>query len=146
MFFREYQPPLCLKPYVRYYWTLQLNPIPALHSGQRFLTESFELTFNLAAPIEIVNCDGQIKSISATGITGPMSRPMRLRSTGRVNLFGVCFRPGGGYPSFSTRHTSWSTNIPMWMTSGEPGDATLSNIFRMTAQQPDHASKPSMSI
>lgn len=100
MLFREYQPPSCLKPYVRYYWTLQLNPLPASHSGQRLLTESFELTFNLAAPIEIINCDGQIKNISATGIIGPMSRPMRMISTGPVNLFGVCFRPGGGYPFF----------------------------------------------
>lgn len=100
MLFREFQPPSCLKPYVRYYWILQLNPFPALHSGTRLLTESFELTFNLAAPVEIVNCEGRIKSITATGITGPMSRPMRLRSNGPVDLFGVCFRPGGGYPFF----------------------------------------------
>jgi AraC-like DNA-binding protein len=100
MFFREHQPPLGLKPYVRYYWTLKLDGLPASQPSQRLLTESFEFIFNLAAPIEIINCNGRIKRIAATGITGPMSRPMRMRSTGPISLFGVCFRPGGGYPFF----------------------------------------------
>jgi AraC-like DNA-binding protein len=100
MFFREHQPPVCLKPYVRYYWTLKLDPLPASPSGQRLLTESFEFIFNLAAPIEIINCDDEKRRISATGITGPMSRPMRMRSAGPIHMFGICFQPGGGYPFF----------------------------------------------
>ena len=100
MLYREHQPSSCLKPYLRCYWTLQFNSPPDLGCGQRLLTESFEFIFNLAAPIEIINCDGQIKCISASGITGPMSRPMRMRPTGPVNLFGICFKPGGGYPFF----------------------------------------------
>ena len=100
MLFQEYQPPLCLKPYLRYYWTLQLNSLPVSHSCQRLLADGFEFTFNLAAPMEMICRDGQIKHISETGITGPMSRPMRMRSTGPVNLFGICFQPGGGYPFF----------------------------------------------
>ncbi len=100
MIFREHQPPLCLKPYVRYYWTLKLDALPASSPGQRLLTESFEFIFNLAAPIEIINCDGEGKRISETGITGPMSRPMRMRSAGPIHLFGICFQPGGGYPFF----------------------------------------------
>jgi AraC-like DNA-binding protein len=100
MHFREHQPPSYLKPYVRYYWTLELKSLPVSQSSQRILAESFEFTFNLASPIEFINCDGQNKRISATGITGPMSRPMKMRSTGPVRLFGICFRPGGGYPFF----------------------------------------------
>ncbi len=100
MFFREHQPSSCLKPYVRYYWTLKLDSVPVAPSGQRLLTESFEFIFNLAAPIEIINCDGVKKSILETGITGPMSRPMRMRPAGPLHLFGICFRPGGGYPFF----------------------------------------------
>jgi AraC-like DNA-binding protein len=100
MLFQEHQPSLCLKPYVRYYWTLQLDSLPDLPSGQRLLTESFEFIFNLASPIEITNCDDQIKRIAETGITGPMSRPMRMRPTGPIHLFGICFQPGGGYPFF----------------------------------------------
>lgn len=100
MHFREHQPPSCLKPYVRYYWTLRFNALPVSQSSQRILAESFEFTFNLASAIEIINCDGQRKSISTTGIMGPMRRPMKMRSTGPVSLFGICFRPGGGYPFF----------------------------------------------
>jgi AraC-like DNA-binding protein len=100
MHFREHQPPAYLKPCVRYYWTLQLDALPVSQSSQRILTESFEFTFNLASPIEFTNCDGQCKRMSATGITGPMSRPMKMRSTGPVSLFGICFEPGGGYPFF----------------------------------------------
>jgi AraC-like DNA-binding protein len=66
----------------------------------RLLAEGFEFTFNMADTIEIINCDGREKHISASGITGPMSRPMRIRSTGAINLFGICFHPGGGYPFF----------------------------------------------
>lgn len=100
MLFREHPPPFCLKPYVRYYWTLQLDLLAVSHASQRLLAEGFEFIFNLAAPIEFINCDGEIKRISETGITGPMSRPMRMRSTGTIHLFGICFQPGGGYPFF----------------------------------------------
>lgn len=98
--FREHQPPSCLKPYIRYYWTMEA-PLVA-NFGQRLLVENLEFIFNLASPIEIVKSDGLVKPMLATGITGPMTRPMRLRSTGPVKLFGICFRPGGGYPFFKT--------------------------------------------
>jgi AraC-like DNA-binding protein len=100
MLFQEHQPPSCLEPYVRYYWTLQLETHPVSYSDQRLLTEGFEFTFNLADPVDIINCDGQRTRISATGIIGPMSRPMRMRSTGPIHLFGICFLPGGGYHFF----------------------------------------------
>ncbi len=100
MLFQEHQPPPCLKPYVRYYWTLQLDALPVSPPGQRLLTESFEFILNLASPIEIINGDNQIRQIAGTGITGPMSRPMRMRPTGPIHLFGICFLPGGGYPFF----------------------------------------------
>jgi AraC-like DNA-binding protein len=102
MIYREYQPPPGLKPYIRCYWTMETEIPTVTNSGQRLLTESLEFTFNLAAPIEFVSSDGVAKTMSATGITGPMIRPMRLKSTGPMELFGICFRPGGGYPFFKT--------------------------------------------
>lgn len=75
-------------------------PGPHSGQGQRFLTEGLEFTFNLADPIDIENNNGAIKTMAESGITGPMIRPMRLRPTGAVNLFGICFRPGGSYPFF----------------------------------------------
>lgn len=122
MLFQEHQPPSYLKPYLRYYWTLELKSLPVPHVSQRILAESFELLFNIAAPIEIISCDGQIKRISATGMTGPMSRPMRMSLTGPVNLFGICFQPGGGYPFFQyPAHELANENIDVddiWGTKG----------------------------
>lgn len=100
MLYREHPPSSCLKPYLKCYWTLQVDALVVPRSSQRLLAESFEFTFNLAAPIDIINCEGQAKRIHAAGITGPMNRPMRLETTGSVSLFGICFRPGGGYPFF----------------------------------------------
>lgn len=131
MLFREHQPPLCLKPYVRYYWTLQLDAFPVSPSSQRLLTEGFEFVFNLAAPIEIINCDGRTKRISATGITGPMSRPMRMRSTGSIHLFGICFQPGGGYPFFKYPAHELVDQYPdvddLWGTKGREFVAHIQN-------------------
>jgi len=102
MFFREHHPPACLAPYIRYYWTLQIEAPPGPHSGQgqRFLTEGLEFTFNLAEPIDIETSNGAVRTVAESGLTGPMIRPMRLKPTGAVNLFGICFRPGGSYPFF----------------------------------------------
>ncbi len=81
---------------------MEAEALPGPHSGhgQRFLAEGLEFTFNLADPIDIGNCDGAVKTVAGSGITGPMIRPMRLRPTGALNLFGICFRPGGSYPFF----------------------------------------------
>ena len=101
MMYREYQPPPGLKPYIKCYWTLEAGTLAAA-SGRRLLTESLEFTFSLASPVEFVSSDGLTNTLFKTGITGPMLRPMRLRPTGRLELFGICFRPGGGYPFFKT--------------------------------------------
>ena len=100
MLFQEHDPPPGLKPFLKYYWTLQLDELPVSRSSQRLLAESFEFIFNMAAPLEIINGDGRIERIITTGITGPMSRPMRMRMTGPVDLFGICFQSGRGYPFF----------------------------------------------
>lgn len=102
MLFREYHAPPCLAPYIRCYWTLELEATtsPASGQGQRFLAEGLEFTFNLAEPIDIENSEGAVHTMVESGITGPMIRPMRLKPKGAVNLFGICFRPGGSYPFF----------------------------------------------
>lgn len=79
---------------------MEAPPDPHSGQGQRFLAEGLEFTFNLAEPIDIETGDGAIKTMTLSGITGPMIRPMRLRPTGALNLFGICFRPGGSYPFF----------------------------------------------
>lgn len=129
MIYREHQPPPCLKPYIRCYWTMEAETPPVTNSGQRLLTEGLEFTINLAAPIEIINSDGLAKNMLETGITGPMTRPMRLRSNGPVNLFGICFRPGGGYPFFKTPAYELVNQYPdvgdLW---GAEGDSFVERI------------------
>lgn len=102
MFFREYHTSPCLAPYIRCYWTLETEATPSAPSGQgqRFLAEGLEFTFNLAEPIDIENSKGAVNTMVESGITGPMIRPMKLKPKGAVNLFGICFRPGGSYPFF----------------------------------------------
>lgn len=102
MFYKQHNPPPCLAPYIRCYWKLETEAPSGSHSdqAQRFLAEGLEFTFNLAEPIDIETIDGAVKSMTASGITGPMIRPMRLKPTGALNLFGICFRPGGSYPFF----------------------------------------------
>ena len=53
MLFHEYQPPSYLKPYLRYYWTLQVNALSDSHASQRVLTESFEFMLNLKTAKQI---------------------------------------------------------------------------------------------
>jgi AraC-like DNA-binding protein len=102
MFFREYHTPPLLAPYIRCYWTLEIEASHGPHVGQsqRFLAEGLEFMFNIAEPVIIENNDGSAKTMTESGVTGPLSRPMRLRPTGSLNLFGICFRPGGSYPFF----------------------------------------------
>ena len=58
----------------------------------------------------------------ASGITGPMIRPMRLKPSGTLNLFGICFRPGGGYPFFKIPAHELADQFPdvgdLWGSTG----------------------------
>ena len=67
---------------------------------QCFLAEGFEFSFILADPIGLVTDNSKPSMVNGSCICGPMTRPIRMRPTGRVELLGVCFRPGGAYPFF----------------------------------------------
>lgn len=129
MLFREHQPPPHLKSYIRYYWTLEAETPPVANASQRLLAEGFEFVFNLAEPIEIISSDGFAKNMSVTGITGPMTRPMRMKPTGPTKLFGICFRAGGGYLFFKTPAHELANQCPdvgdLW---GAEGDRFVERI------------------
>lgn len=136
MLFQEHEPAPSLRPYIRYYWTLETKTPPVTNSDQRVLTEGLEFIFNLAAPIEIVNGDGPAKITSEAGITGPMTRPMRLRSTAPIHLFGICFRPGGGYPFFGAPAHELVDQCPgvgdLWGAEGRRFVGRIQNDCRTT--------------
>lgn len=139
MLYREHPPAPCLRPYVKCYWTVHTEAPRVADSGQRLLTEGLEFTFNFAAPIEIVKSDGLVNIVSETGITGPMTRPMRLRSTAPMNLFGICFRPGGGYPFFKTPANELVDKCPdvggLWDAEGRRFVERIQNDCRTTTSR-----------
>ena len=58
--YREHNVPTQLAPYIRCYWTLETQVPKGLNTGQRFLSEGLEFTFNLAEPVDIENSEAHI--------------------------------------------------------------------------------------
>lgn len=100
MQFDKFRPHKALEAHIRYYWMLKApQPLPRPVS-QQFLAEGVELCFNLADPVEITSPDSARKRVTQMSISGPLTKPMILQANGRIDIFGVCFRPGGAYAFF----------------------------------------------
>ncbi|MBF0550716.1 MAG: AraC family transcriptional regulator [Deltaproteobacteria bacterium] len=100
MLYQEHPPHPGLKNYIKCYWTLSIPESGSPHEGQYFLAEGLEFSFNLADPIEFAAHAPESATVRRSCIWGPMTQPMRIKPTNRVEIFGVCFRPGGAYPFF----------------------------------------------
>ncbi len=98
--YEEYPPLPSLISYIKCYWRMEIDIIP--DTRRRLLIENCEFTINLGSPVEYIRNDGIVQTMINTGITGPMAHPMGMRSNDKINLFGICFRPGGAYPFFKT--------------------------------------------
>lgn len=93
MQYREYPVPPDLAAYVRCFWTLagQLPP----GSEERVLPDGRqEIIVHLGDPFLQGLAELQPRAL----FTGQISRPLFLRPTGAVSMFGVCFHPGGAWP------------------------------------------------
>jgi AraC-like DNA-binding protein len=73
----------------------------AVQKEHRFLAEGVQLAFNLADPIEQVGTASESLTPHHSNIYGPMTTPIRVRTLGRMEVLGVCFRPGRAYPFIS---------------------------------------------
>ncbi|MHC1744894.1 MAG: DUF6597 domain-containing transcriptional factor [Syntrophobacteraceae bacterium] len=100
MMYQEYLPHPALKEWVKCYWTLSMSAGNRLDEGLSFIAEGIEISFNFADPIALISRDQKTSMFSRDCICGPMTQPMRIQPTGNVELLGVCFRAGGGYPFF----------------------------------------------
>ena len=100
MFYQEHPPHPVLRNHLRCYWTLATAASKLFNEGQHFMTEGMEFSFNLGDPIEFVPHDSESAVLHRSLICGPMTRPTQIRPTRRVEIFGICFRPGGAYPFF----------------------------------------------
>ncbi len=100
MLYQEYPPHLGLKNHIKCYWTLAISASMIQKGGQSFLAEGLEFAFNLGDPIEFLTNNPDPAIARHSCICGPMTQLMRIRPIGRVEVLGVCFRPGGAYPFF----------------------------------------------
>lgn len=98
LFFEEHRPHPALRSLIRCYWTLAMPAPRAAHEEHRFLADAVQFAFNLADPIEQVGTDSGPLTSHRSYIYGPMTTPMRIRTLGRMEVLGVCFRPGRAYP------------------------------------------------
>ncbi len=101
MIFREYPPHRALKPYIKCYWTLKYDGPVSADGGLQFLADGVEVMFNLGDPMAVAESDTGSGATVDAGFSGPMSQPMVMKPSGRIDLFGVCFHAGGAYPFFS---------------------------------------------
>jgi AraC-like DNA-binding protein len=100
MQFDKFRPHKALEGHIRYYWMLKAPKPSPQPVSQQFLAEGVELSFNLADPVEITSPDSARKSVAQLSISGPLTKPMKLQANGRIDILGVCFRPGGAYAFF----------------------------------------------
>lgn len=98
MFFEKHLPHPALRGFIRCYWTLATSATIVAREEQRFLTEAVQLSFNLADPVEFAGTGGEPITARRSCICGPMTKPMRIRTLGRLEVLGVCFRSGRAYP------------------------------------------------
>jgi AraC-like DNA-binding protein len=101
MLYREFTPHPALRDHVKCFWTLTVAAPPPGLEGLRVLADGVELAFNLADPFDVADTRPGLSWAPRDRVWGPMTHPVRVRPTGRVEVFGVCFRPGGAYPFFS---------------------------------------------
>jgi AraC-like DNA-binding protein len=134
--YQEHEPQPFLKPYVKCYWTLKLPEFLPSNHGQQFLTDGIEIIFKLAGSYEIVENESTSSTAVDTGITGPMTRPMTLRPIGLLEMFGICFFPGGGYPFFSLpAHEltdQYASLDELWGSNGLRFENRIKNTCRTT--------------
>ena len=102
--YSEYRPAPPLDRYVDCYWALSgraggSRPEPVLPDG------TIEVIFNLADAFENHRDDGTALRQPLSLVVGEITRPMLIASTGRVDIVGIRFRPGGAHPFLQ---------LPLW--------------------------------
>ncbi len=95
--FKRYQPGHLLRPYVQCYWHIRHKDLPTGAPTEFMHPEGGTgIIFNFGDPIFF---NGQAFTDHCL-VNGPSNKTTRLILQGRVDLFGVRFYPGAGYPFF----------------------------------------------
>ncbi len=93
MFYRESYPSPSLRVFIDRYWSVEYDgsadaPVePVLPDGCP------EIVFNLAERFQRIPSFGQVETQASAIVSGQIRSRLLIRPTGRVNLFGIRFRP-----------------------------------------------------
>ena len=97
-----YKPNIYLKPYVKCYWSLQSTDHGGVAERKYLLSDSgMKISFNLADPVEFDIKGSNLLGVPEACLIGPSTHNFWLQASGRLNRFGIQFRPGGAYPFIS---------------------------------------------
>ena len=96
MLYEEIAPTAPLARYIKCFWVMQS---PESSSQERILPDGCtEIVFNLADPFTQQDLDNKTQRQPLTLLVGQMRRHLLIAPTGKVQLVGVRFWPGGAYP------------------------------------------------
>lgn len=97
MRYEEFRPAEPLAKLVKCIWIME-SKAPGSRAAERILPDGCtEIVFNLAEPFEQHGADGSTERQPLTLLVGQMQRPLLIAPTGKVQLMGVRFWPGGAY-------------------------------------------------
>ena len=97
MRYEEFRPAEPLAKLVKCIWIMESEQ-QGSHTAERILPDGCtEMVFNLAEPFEQHRPDGSAERQPLTLLAGQMQQPLLIAPTGRVQLMGVRFWPGGAY-------------------------------------------------
>ena len=91
MFYQEYLPHPNLTNFIKCYWLWKISSSTPHYEGATVLTEGFEFSFNLADPLEVLTHDRKFTVGNGSSVIAPMTQPIRIRPTGKMKVFGICF-------------------------------------------------------
>ena len=88
-----------LAGYVKYFWQANDSARPEMNMPQRVLPDGcVELIFSVRDPLLRLDDATQNPSSLRSIVAGQISSFLRLKATGAIDMFGVCFQPAGAYP------------------------------------------------
>ena len=98
MNYLEIRPQAPLSPYVECFWSLQGNATSTAPISQSVYPDGcMELIFHCGDSFKRHSCKGVWELQPRQFLVGQMKRPVLLRPTGRIDVFGIRFRPAGAY-------------------------------------------------
>lgn len=100
MDYREYRPCVRLRPFIRCYWTLQVNVTGESGAQRVFPDGSMELIFHLGEPFARRQESGAWERQARSLLAGQIWAPVDLAATRGADVIGVRFQPAGAWPFF----------------------------------------------